>query len=253
MDYPLDDPQANARLFDPQAYIARRTSRTLSGPAEITCEDPESGITHLTQDTRRVAKILETSIVIAINGTVRGNGTATEHAASAVYAGPTSHWNGKVLYPCCLPQTTQGAELHAMSIALALFGDLLRLGEKLTHLVILTDSPYITNGLSKNVWKWESNDYLTAKKTPVENADHIQLLHTTIEKLEAGGIKVEFWLVDKKYNEAKRLANEALDEEGVRFPEAKKKLRKRPKKKGTGNGSRSGSGEVESGEGATVD
>jgi ribonuclease HI len=119
---------------------------------------------------------------------------------------------------------------------------------EIKQLVIMTESLYLTQGLSKDIWKWEQNGWRTNKKTPVANVKAVKELHGVIKDLEGQGRKVEFWMVDRKFNDkASFLAIEALVEGGVEVQEVKGKKKakksKKPKKKtkaGSGDGNKPG-------------
>jgi ribonuclease HI len=253
-----DNLETNARLFEPHKNLNHLPddikAELYNDPEILICFDRDLGVSNLLLHLplkkppyiSRIAEAMDNTIVIAIDGALRTNGTTT--ASFGIFFGNSSPYNMKGLVPKDLPQTSQSAQLYAFKTALDVFLNTLHSSPEFKSLdtaVIMTDSPYLNDGLTKDIWKWESNGYMTARKTPVAHSDRLKELHELMKSLEAEkNITVGFWLVDRQYNEgADRLANEALGPEGGKAREAKK--RRRPKKSsssGSGNGSASGRG-----------
>ena len=59
------------------------------------------------------------------------------------------------------------------------------------------------------IWidKWRKNGFMTARKTPVANADLFKKIDQEIDKLNQRGVQVQFWHVPRDQNKmADRLA-----------------------------------------------
>ena len=253
---------SNIRIFDPYIHHSDLNSlpdstkaELFSPPANLIYSDLDTGISNLMvyfpirrpPYVSRLAEAQESIIVVAIDGARKVEGTAT--ASFGVWFGTASPFNANELLPTDLPQTTQAAELYAVKTALQTIRDMIRTCHKikgLDHIIIMTESSFIKDGMSRDIWKWESNGYMTARKTPVANSDELKEVHELIKALEKMKVAVQFWLVEKKFNlDARRLSLEALGMEEVDIPDAKKKKpnRKQKKKKGvSSNDSGSGTG-----------
>ena len=110
------------------------------------------------------------------------------------------------------PLTNQKAELYALRKALDTVEE--KFGDNMTisRLVVITDSTYLVEGLTKHVWEWEYKGYKNAKGKDVVNGEVFKELHKRIGKLESDGMDVCFWAVERGWNlEADELANKALD------------------------------------------
>jgi ribonuclease HI len=145
-------------------------------------------------------------------------------------------YNANGQLPTDLPQTFQAAELYAVKMAVETLRDNIFTSAQhkgINQVFMLTESKYIKESLSKDIWKWESNNYVTARKTPVANSDALKEVHELIKGFEANGTAVLFWVVERKYNkDAAGLAREALGVEEDEVQEAKKKSsKKKPKNK----------------------
>lgn len=166
-------------------------------------------------DTPRIEK---NSLVVAIDGACRNNGKPDAKGAYGVYFGPDSPLNANGLLPGPVGEagssghTNQKAELYALSKALDTveqkFGD----NMTISRLVVITDSTYLVDGLTKHVWQWEYNGYKNAKGKGVVNGEVFKDLHRRIGKLESDGLDVCFWAVEREWNtDADGLANAALE------------------------------------------
>jgi ribonuclease HI len=177
----------------------------------------------------RLTEVLENTIILAIDGARKNTGTPV--VSFGVWFGTKSLYNANGLLPTDLPQTCQSAELYAVKTGLQVVCDKIYTSSEhkdLNQIVIMTESKYIKDCMSKDTWKWEKNGYMTARKTSVANSEAVKAMHGLIKGLEEKNIAVQFWLIDRKYNEAaKQLAQDALGVEGE-IQEVKKK--KKPKK-----------------------
>lgn len=152
-------------------------------------------------------------IVIAVDGACMGNGLPGARAAAGVFFGKGSTYNTSTILT--EPKATnQIAELTAGILGLEQAMEIQRQGlgeEKLYQVLIKSDSQYLVNGMTKWVFKWETNGYQTSKGTPVVNSALFKQLGKLIDQLNKLGIEVLFWHVPRRYNEqADELANMAL-------------------------------------------
>ncbi|KAI9869317.1 MAG: hypothetical protein M1813_000106 [Trichoglossum hirsutum] len=154
------------------------------------------------------------SIVVAVDGACRGNGTANPNAGYAVFFGPGSAFNEADRLPDTARHTSQRAEIYAAQAAI----DVLRTRVQLARhqrIVVVTDSDYLAKSMSEHVYKWVSNGWLNAKGQSVVNGPALGRLHSTICELEAQGKRVRFWRVPRDCNrDADELVNRALDDYG---------------------------------------
>ncbi len=77
---------------------------------------------------------------------------------------------------------------------------------------IYTDSAYVSNAFLQN-WleKWQKNNWLTAKKTPVENRDLWEKLLELCKLHNVNWIKVKGHSDNEKNNRCDELARKAID------------------------------------------
>lgn len=154
------------------------------------------------------------SIIIAVDGACRANGTPDAQAAVGVFVGKTSRYNRSILLS--EPHmTNQIAELRAGIVALTQAMEVLRtdaLGEDpLRTVVVKADSAYLVKGMTEWVFKWETNGYKSANRKPVKNSGLFQELVRLVSNLNASGVEVLFWQVPREMNkEADALANKAF-------------------------------------------
>ena len=159
----------------------------------------------------QLSRISGSTVVIAVDGACRGNGTPNANAGYGVFFGPSSRFNRSGCLPDDGRQTSQRAEIYAAQVALNTLRNRVKLGRR-QRVVIITDSDYLAKSMSDYVYKWVNNDWLNAKGQTVINAESLEKLHATIVKLEGQGMRVRFWRVPRAYNqEADELANDALD------------------------------------------
>ncbi|KAK6219891.1 hypothetical protein QIS74_05393 [Colletotrichum tabaci] len=129
-------------------------------------------------------------IVIAVDGACRGNDTANAIAAVGVHL-----------------QAGYYGLINALDIQEARVQ-----GTKLTQVDIQADSEYLVKGMTEWVFRWEKNEYRTAKGTPVVNANLFRLLLRLVSRLNDRGVEVLFCHVKRRDNkEADDCANRALD------------------------------------------
>lgn len=242
------------RLFNLNSLnvkLAHGADNASSSPFQMVCDLPDVGVSHLwveqpstnedsSSDASQLSEAVDTSLVVFINGQCRKNGKSVSFG---VFFGSDSIYNVGGLLPEGLSPTNQVADLHALKTAL----DTIRtqrtnneVFKKITQVVIVSDSSYIINGMTKSIWKWEKNGYLTARKTPVANSEALVEVHGMIKDLEEKSVTVEFWHVDRKFNvHATTLAMAAFAGMEVAADAGSKKkrprIRKKKAKKDSGN------------------
>ena len=156
------------------------------------------------------------AILIYTDGACRGNGTPDARASIGVYAGPNNPRNqGFEIRESDQRLTNQVAELFALIYAVQTGVEIVRAGGHFDtkKLVIVTDSEYAYDGITKWIIKWKEKDY-----QDVQNA----LLFDKLDQLVIqAGISIQFWKISREDNvEAYKLARIALDgdeEERVRY------------------------------------
>ncbi|EIM80010.1 uncharacterized protein STEHIDRAFT_41936, partial [Stereum hirsutum FP-91666 SS1] len=81
------------------------------------------------------------------------------------------------------------------------------LGYPSTSIVIASHLTLLVHGMADWVYKWEQNGWKKAKggKT-VENVDLWKCLNQRVKSLETSGVRVLFWDIEEKYNNAEKLA-----------------------------------------------
>ena len=167
------------------------------------------------------------SVVIAVDGACRGNGTPNARAAAGIFFHQANHqWNEALLLPAAY-NTCQRAELYAALRALTAAGNLRMLNlqmsgrrkyrrpgpmRRLRRVIIEADSEYLVKGMTVWMANWKCNGYRNANGGRVENEDLFRLLDEQVNKLVAMGVEVQFWHVPRELNTAAdRSANAALD------------------------------------------
>lgn len=164
------------------------------------------------------------SIVIAVKGICRGNGTADSRGAAAVFFHENSN-NNRTLTPIDV-NTSQRADLRA---ALKVLRMALRIRarnkqrpcpppgpyRRLRRVMIKTNSKYLVDAMVSHIDRWNGNGYINAKGENVVNEDLFRKLDDAREDLEDQNVVVQFWRVPKCANcDATDLANAALDMQG---------------------------------------
>ncbi len=208
--------QSNNRIFNPHEYTRQPRGVTIL-PQGITEFSEPDGITRLrVRETDGTVRVQHSSLFVSIDGACPGNGTPHARASFGVYFGPQSYYNEAYRIPGDEPQTNQYAELSAAAAALESLWDkniLQRFGS--TLVVLMTDSSYLTKGISEWIWNWEENGFLNSSGGPVVNAGVFQWLHNRILAHLKDGVEIKFWNVPRELNgEADRLANLALNLQG---------------------------------------
>jgi ribonuclease HI len=200
--------------------LAPEKIEVISQPSNLIYFDSDKGISklfkyeslHHSPYISRVAEVQDTTIVVAIDRARKDN-DANSVVSFGVWFGCESVYNANGLLPADLPQTIQAAELHAVKQALQIIRDKTFPSPShkgVEHIFILTESTYITESLSKDIWKWEAKKFRTSRNTKVANTEALKEVHQLIKSFEDDVITVQLWLVEKKHNKAAGLALEAL-------------------------------------------
>lgn len=236
--------EANSRVFDPHAKCRLPLGIKLrpeehDPPSTITNSDPETQITNLMVQIPskippyrwRVAEVLGNTIVIAIDAARQED----NNVAFGVWFGNQSLYNTNGWIPQDIPQNYQAAELYAVKTAIDVFRDKIHTSpdfKGINNVVIMTESAYVVDSMSQDVWKWEEKGYTTARKTPVVNSIALKELHELINGLEEKDISVKFWLVIRRHNrEAKQFALDVFSGKIVRSHNTRNKSRRIKKRR----------------------
>ncbi|MCJ1432237.1 hypothetical protein MMC27_001593 [Xylographa pallens] len=159
------------------------------------------------------------SIFVAIDGACRGNGTPFARSAIGVYFGIHSEYNISKIIPG-VEATNQVAELVACLTALQKIIDIKEgtidlnngLNQRLSQVVIKSDSEYVVKGMTSWIVTWRNNGFRNYSGRPVKNAEYFQQVDEFINHLESLGVTVLLWHVVRNSNrEADRLANAAFN------------------------------------------
>jgi ribonuclease HI len=75
-----------------------------------------------------------------------------------------------------------------------------------------TDSVYVRNGITKWMYAWRNNGWLTTDRKPVKNADLWQRLHTAVERHEVEWLWVKGHAGNEGNERADALANKGVTE-----------------------------------------
>lgn len=146
------------------------------------------------------------AIVITTNGICIDNGRPWARAALGVFFHRN---NGTFNRSAILPgqvHTSQRAQLYAALHALQFAKDIQarnirgKLSRhkktsplvRLHHVVIKTDSEYVSRGMNEWIWKWEANGYMNAKGRAVVNADLFRAMQQETAWLNARDVHVDF-------------------------------------------------------------
>jgi ribonuclease HI len=153
-------------------------------------------------------------LVIAIDGACSNNGNDQARSAIGVFHGYNSDYN--MSYTLGYDRhTNQIAELEAclkaLSDAIIIQAECEMAGDRLSAVVIKSDSEYVVRGLTEWLPKWKKNGWKNARGSPVANSAHFKRIEGLIEQLEQD-ISVKFWIVPRERNGmADSLAKSALE------------------------------------------
>lgn len=149
------------------------------------------------------------SIIIAVDGGCRGNGTSHAHASIGVFFNYDSKWNISTEVEFDRP-TSQRAELRAAVLALE---QVVKIQEeapqRIAQVIVKSDSEYMVKGITEWIIKWKSNGWKTARGTVVQNRSSFRLLDEYVTMLNEDGIEVLFWHVPRDSNQQAHALAEA--------------------------------------------
>ncbi|KAH7928051.1 ribonuclease H-like protein [Leucogyrophana mollusca] len=111
------------------------------------------------------------------------------------------------------PRTSNRAELRAAVAALQIrYWN----GEGFKRIVIGTDADYVVRGVCEWMSSWCQRGWRTSRGEAVKNRDLWEKLMAEIERWEAMGVRVQFYLLKKEWNiDANRCAKQAAEETEV--------------------------------------
>lgn len=145
------------------------------------------------------------AVLIFADGAAPDNGSPDVRAGCGVVIRP----DGKCAVSFALervgaaPLTSNRAELRAAHAALGLR---VWVGEGFGKIVVATDSEYVVRGANEWVVRWRASGWKNSAGRAVANKDLWLMLFAAIEKLEADGVVVQFYLIQRKFNLADSLA-----------------------------------------------
>ena len=172
----------------------------------------------------------EYTMVIGIDGACRNNGRVNATASCGIYFDANSAFNSHALLQDTSRQTSQLAEIVAATRALNKVETILCPHSLTDHVILITDSSYLAQGMSNHIYQWQMHDWKDTTGQKIVNRRAFQVLDGIIRRMERDGVSVQFWLVPRGENlEANRLANTALDQHEAKMAkkkseEAKEKL-----------------------------
>lgn len=147
--------------------------------------------------------------VVFIDGACLANGTPHARGGYGVYFAANSRYNTQGPLPRNERQTSQRAELLSCFVALEQIEKFyLEHQRQVQTAVIVTDSSYIVESLTKYIYNWRENGYMSVSGDPVRNRDLFEQIDEKLEDMnEMHNIEVLFWKIDRSENEnANRLA-----------------------------------------------
>ena len=173
-------------------------------PEDATLYDNDAELTFIAQNNYGYLEKQPEMLCISVDGACSNNGYSNARASAGVFFGPQSrhNWSG-VLDRNVHRQTNQCAEIFAMIRALRIFNQ--NRGEyywnEIRTIVIVTDSDFAFQGITRHVNKWRRNGYVNCEGGAVSNGDKFQQLDLLVEDLEDEDIQVLFWRVDREFNQ----------------------------------------------------
>jgi ribonuclease HI len=204
----------HTRVYDP---LFSSSWRGPVNPRTLIRYDPDRQVSFTCYSTVYTPDELETmmtSVAVFVDGGCKHNGDPEKaKAAYGCYFGPGSKFNESERVNSSYLQTSQVAEIISAIKALDIINNKVRKHIGCGEVVIVTDSSYVVEAMTKHIYKWKENGWKTAKKGTVKNKHLLEKLDGMIEELNGNLIEgVKFWKVPREMNvEADKLANEALD------------------------------------------
>jgi len=138
------------------------------------------------------------AILIFTDGAAINNGRPDARAGCGVVVDSLSP-NGVSfrMDPKYHPATSNRAEMLAVIVALTMR---VWKGEGFGRIVIATDSEYVVRGICEWVFVWKHRNWTTRQGKPVSNKDLWERLIKEVERWEREGIRVLFYLVERRFN-----------------------------------------------------
>lgn len=182
----------------PRLFSGRLLDLYDATPSEVVVES-SFGLSMLDRD-------YADAMVVFIDGCCFRNGKSDASGGYGVYFGQNSKYNVSSPLKGYPRHTNQRAELAACLVAL---NQIERINNNEVSpegypWIMITDSAYLVNSLTRYVYKWRGNDYTAATGYAVANRDLFELIDTKLDKMALGRqrIDVVFWKVDRSDNEA---------------------------------------------------
>ncbi|KAF9480795.1 ribonuclease H-like protein [Pholiota conissans] len=149
-------------------------------------------------------------ILIFTDGSAPDNGLPNVRAGCGITFRPDGR--GEYSFPLervgSEPLTSNRAELRAAHAALCLRH---WHAEGFGKVVIATDSEYLVHGINEWVIRWTENGWKNTRGRRVKNIDLWQMLLNKIEELEASGLVVQFYLIQRGFNLADEVAKKGAE------------------------------------------
>ncbi|KAI1635823.1 ribonuclease H-like domain-containing protein [Biscogniauxia mediterranea] len=170
------------------------------------------------------------TVVLAIDGACRGNGTPAARGAWGVHFGPGSPLNARGLLDPALPQTNSRAEIEALAQAVRIVRERLCRGRgrgrddpDMRHFRIRSDSGYLVQAMSEWIGDWNEARGRNSRGRPVAHYGALKEIHDQLDEMSScgggdggEGRDFKFWYVPRDQNrEADALANQSLDAASV--------------------------------------
>ena len=195
--------------FDPSLSTAWTGATTPATLVRYHAEKQVSNTLYSTVYTPTELEAMDTTIAIFVGGACRETGNGSR-AGYGVFFGEGSKYNVKGVVDCGQKQTSQAAEITAVSRSLEVLNEVWKT-VGLLEVVIITDSDYLVKSMCEHIRKSLKNGFKTSRGRKVENEGLLRNLHERIEELRRESVEVKFWRVKRSTNkEAEGLAKEAL-------------------------------------------
>lgn len=145
------------------------------------------------------------TIVIQIQGVANPNSSTNPNstAAAGVYFGRDSSHNISFVLPSYMQQTSNRAVLEAALVALKEVVDMRQtvLDPRWKEIIIMTNSDYAKQGLTKWIWNWERNgwNHMRQRNNAISHVDTMQQLQNIMTYMEKTcNMAVRFWKVGRE-------------------------------------------------------
>lgn len=140
------------------------------------------------------------SLIVAVHGVSRYDGTTQAQSAVGVYFAADSKWNTTV-FMRAHTMTSQKAELQACLAALNTIYEIKGTAMKpLESVIIKTGSQSLFQSMTEHIFKWKANGYQNSQRLPLTNGALFQEVEEMIMKLKRRGVDILFWHVMQSCN-----------------------------------------------------